>query len=130
VSDDDIRASVLDFLEEHICSIEQLEVLLLVRATAPRLWTAEALSREIGSTVTSISQRLSDLAASGLLSVEESEGVSSYHYAPATETLVRLIDTLAKTYKERRLTVINHIYGRPDSDIRSFSEAFVLKKPK
>ncbi len=123
-----IPAAVLQFLEIHISSIEQLEVLLLLREHAGRAWTAEEVSRHLRSSVMSIQGRLNDLASRRFLAVTQSERGEAYLYAPGDEETTEVISGLAKAYKERRLTVINHIYGRPPSDLRSFSDAFLLKK--
>jgi len=126
--DNGIPAAVLQFLEHHITSIEQLEVLLLLREHAGRAWTAEEVSRHLRSSVMSIQGRLNDLAGRRLVAVEQGESGEGYVYSPGADEIAALIDGLAKAYKERRLTVINHIYGRPPSELRSFADAFLLKK--
>jgi hypothetical protein len=126
--DSGIPAAVLQFLELHISSIEQLEVLLLLREHAGGGWTAEEVSRHLRSSVMSIQGRLNDLTSRRLLAVTQGERGETYLYAPGDEETAELIRGLAKAYKERRLTVINHIYGRPPNELRSFADAFLLKK--
>ncbi|UQA57719.1 hypothetical protein [Polyangium aurulentum] len=126
--DNGIPPAVLQFLEHHITSIEQLEVLLLLREHAGRAWTAEEVSRHLRSSVMSIQGRLNDLASRRLLAVEPVESGEGYVYSPGGDEIARIIDGLAKAYKERRLTIINHIYGRPPNELRSFADAFLLKK--
>jgi hypothetical protein len=123
-----IPAVVLQFLELHITSIEQLEVLLLLRDQPGRAWTAEEVSRHLRSSVMSIQGRLNDLASRRLLAVTQVEKGEAYLYAPGDDETAQTVDGLAKAYKERRLTVINHIYGRPPSELRSFADAFLIKK--
>lgn len=123
-----IPAAVLQFLEIHISSIEQLEVLLLLREQGGRGWTAEEVSRQLRSSVMSIQGRLNDLASRRLLVVDQGERGEAYRYAPGDEETAEVISGLAKAYKERRLTVINHIYGRPPNELRSFADAFLIKK--
>ncbi|WP_433930478.1 hypothetical protein AB3662_41120 [Sorangium cellulosum] len=117
------------FLGAHISSIEELEVLLLMRRTAEREWSAAAMAREIGSSKMSIQDRFGGLASRGLLVAREDGEDIVYRYAPADDDTRRTIDDLAQAYKERRLSVINHIYATPPpSDIQSFSDAFRITK--
>ncbi len=51
-----------------------------------------------------------------------------YTYDPADAEVRALIDGVARLYKERRLFVIDLLYGRPESDIRALSEAFRITK--
>jgi hypothetical protein len=127
----DISEPVQRFVAAHISSIELLEVLLLLRRTASRDWTAAEVAREIGSSVMSIQDRLGILAAQGFLAARESGDELRYRYAPSSEESARIIDDLARAYKERRLRVIGLIYEKPPpSDIQSFSDAFRIKSKK
>jgi hypothetical protein len=115
------------FVGAHITSIELLEVLLLLRRTEEREWTAAAVAREIGSSMMSIRDRLASLAARGFLIAREDGEELLYRYGPE-EDARPIIDDLAAAYRERRLTIINLIYARPQSDIETFSDAFRLRK--
>ena len=125
-----INEHVRSFLATHVSSIEQLEVLLLLRATPDREWSADECSRELRSNLRWIQERLGDFVARGFLVAREVEAVLKYRYAPPTEETRALIDGVAKAYKERRLSVINLIYGKIESDVVSFAEAFSIIKRK
>jgi hypothetical protein len=129
-SNNGIPEPIRRLIGAHITSIEQLEVLILLRSTAPREWSAVEVSNTLSSSVMSIQDRLGDLAARGFLLVREAESQLLYHYAPETDEIERLIDGLANAYKERRLTVVNLIYARPQSDVKSFSDAFKLGRSR
>ena len=128
MTSDDIPEALVHFIEEHVTSLEQLEVLFLLRKTAPREWTAAEVSRELGSSVMSIEGRLALLSHMRFVAPRTAERGPGFRYAPTTEEAAALIDAVAKLYKERRLMVIDLIYGRPESDIRAFSEAFMIKR--
>lgn len=113
------------FIREHIHSVEQLEVLLLLRATG-REWTALAVSQEIRTERSSAEARLKDLESRGFLT-RSGEG---YAYKPKTEELGQKVSALASAYAERRYTVINQIFSNPVDRIRTFAEAFELRKKK
>ncbi len=128
--DSGIPEPVRHFLVAHFHSIEQIEVLFLLRDTALREWSAAEISRELRSSDMSIQDRLIDLAASGFISARDADTGLVYRYAPLDDGISRLIDGLASAYKERRLRVINLIYAKPESDALSFSEAFNLSRKK
>jgi hypothetical protein len=52
----------------------------------------------------------------------------TYRYSPATDALERVVRGLAKAYNERPVTLVRLIYTLRDENIRSFSDAFRLKK--
>ena len=52
----------------------------------------------------------------------------SYQYRPANETLQTHVKMLAKAYEERPVTLIRIIYALRDSKIRSFADAFRVRK--
>lgn len=114
--DSGIPEAVERFLSAHVRSVEQLDVLLLLRATKDRDWSAAEVSREIGSSVASIQARLADLVSSGLLGVRVRDAEPIYRYEPPSEELRRLMDELALTYRQRRLRVICQIYAQPTND--------------
>ncbi|MEP7125701.1 MAG: hypothetical protein ABJE95_32525 [Byssovorax sp.] len=125
-----VDEQVRRFLATYVTSIEQLEVLLLLRADEGREWSAEECSRELRSDPGWIQERLGDLAAKGFLVSREIEAVSTYRYAPTAGDTRALLDEVAKAYKERRYSVINLIYGKVESDAVSFADAFTIIKKK
>ena len=52
----------------------------------------------------------------------------SYQYRPANETLQHYVNTLAQAYEERPVTLIRIIYALRDGKIRSFADAFRVRK--
>ncbi|MDI1475238.1 hypothetical protein [Polyangium sp. y55x31] len=123
-----IPAELVRFIQEHVSSLEQLEVICLLRNTAPREWRADEVSRELGSSLMSIDRRLDHLATQRFIQVRPTERGPVYQHGPESEEIAALIDAAARLYKERRLAVIDLVYGRPESDLRAFSDAFMLKK--
>ena len=130
MSDAGIPERVRNFLQRDIDSIEQLEVLLLLRSRPEQSFSPVEVSRILGSTVTSIQERLDRLAGAQLLVQDVLDSTATYRYAPATEEARDLVDGIGEAYKVRRLTVINLIYGKPERDLRSFSDAFKLTRKK
>ena len=111
-------------MSAHISSIEQLEVLLLLRREAGRAWSGDAVARELRINPESARARLEDLDARGLLA---REGPDEYRYSPRTGELDRAVAATARAYADLRVTVINHIFSKPVDKIRTFADAFKLK---
>jgi hypothetical protein len=120
-----IPESVRKLIAEHIDSIEQLEVLLLLREHRGRTWTVAELSEHIRSSLTSVRGRLDGLVRRGL--VEERS--PNYQYAAAGE-LDAAVAELGRTYLERRFTVIDLIFSKPNDKLRAFADAFRVGSAK
>lgn len=124
---DEIKAFVL----EHVDSVEQLEVLLLLRERRDRSWTASDVSREIRSATESAANRLKSLLAKKLLVQDPDSALAdelAYRFQPPSEKIDFLVGRLAETYRTRRFTVMNVIFSKPAEAIRTFADAFKIKK--
>ncbi len=111
----------------HIDSIEKLEVLLLLRAQTEREWTSSEVALELRITEASAAARLEDLSAARLL-VSNGAVPAVYRYSPASSDDVRSTAELAMSYAERRVSVITFIFSRPQTRVRGFADAFLLKR--
>ena len=125
---------VVRFIGDHINSVEQLEVLLLLRATRPKAWDADAVAKELRIAPISAGERLEDLSVRGLAAASE-EPAAGYRYSPRTGELDRAVGRLASVYAERRVSVITQIFSKPEDatptpgdNIRLFSDAFKFRK--
>ena len=127
VTETGIPNEVRDFISEHIASMEQIEVLLLLSSHPDTEWTVDAVYAQIQSSPTSIHSRLREFCDKGL-AIEKSPQVFQYH--PRTENVDRAVRALAATYKERRIKVIEYIYKKPADDVQSFADAFKFRKDK
>jgi hypothetical protein len=125
VTDASLPPRVQRFLSQHIDSIEKLEVLLLLRAEAGRNWSAGAAAHALRIAEESARGRLEDLCERGMLACERAD---SFRYAPLSAADAQAVDELAATYALRRVSVITFIFSRPTERIRSFADAFRLKK--
>lgn len=125
----DFPEEVRRFILDHISSVEQLEVLLLLKGSAPREWTAKAVSQALYTQPEAAAMRLADLQTRGLLAVREGPE-RQYNYLPGTPELAGTVNRLAEVYRERRVTVITMIYSKPSSPVQAFADAFRLRKEK
>jgi predicted ArsR family transcriptional regulator len=122
-----IPREVEQLISEHINSIEQLEILLLLHRQPSRRWTAADVARELRIHAASAATRLADLAARGFLHAEAAPA-PAYLYQPTASALDGAVGGLAAAYAERRVTVIGLIFSKPLDNIRVFAGAFRLKK--
>jgi len=119
-----ITEEVRSFLLQHVDSVEKLEVLLLVRSQPDRDWTADQIAAELRTDPRSARLRLDDLRGSGLVAA----GEAGARYLPRTPALARAVEATASAYRTHRVAVVTLIFSRPTERIRSFADAFRLRK--
>lgn len=116
------------FIQTNIPSVEAAELLLsLVRQPDEALSPAEAPARLApGGVLTQAeaARLLEAFQARGLLGGEPGRG---YRYDPISEELRVHVNTLARAYNERPVTLVRIIYALRDSRMRSFADAFRLR---
>ena len=127
MAESNISKEVLEFISEHIISLEQLEMLLLLSSQPAKEWTLDSVFTEIQSSQASIAHRLQEFCDKGLL-VKKQNGL--FQYAPRNESVAHAIHALSVAYKERRMKVIELIYRKPVDEVQSFADAFKIRKDK
>lgn len=120
-----IDPAVLAFVDRHIHSIEQLEILLLVHRLKDREWTARAVADELRSNPDSAAQRLRELAEDGL--VVAADGSPDVYRYRATGDLDRAVVALADAYRDYRLRITERVFSKPDG-LTSFADAFRFRR--
>ncbi len=115
------------FIREHIASVEQVEVLLLLYRSSPREWSAVAVGRELRIDPVSAARRLSDFRERGLISVRAADEALVYWYEGSSPSNDRMISELDREFRDRRTTLISLIFSTPSDDLRAFAEAFRLR---
>lgn len=128
MAQDQLPDDVQKLIGEHITSVEQLEILLLLRDRPEPGWTARRVSEEMRTSERSAATRLEDLRKRGFLARREEGGESVYGFAPASEWLRRTVGRLASAYAERRYTVIDLIFAKPIDRLRVYADAFRFRK--
>lgn len=123
----EIPENVLTFLRDHIHSVEQLEMLLLLKRQCDREWSVTEISRTIASDPLITASRLARFHSLHILTSKE-ENV--YRYAPESPALDRTIADLADAYSKYHVHVIGLIYSKPIDKVRTFADAFRLRKDK
>ena len=122
-----LSQNVITFLDRNIDSAEQLEILLLLKRNPEKEWTAEEVSTELLTSVSSVGSRLADLHSRGVLSKQTRLNKPCYKYRPQTPDLNRTITDVEKAYAKYRVRIISMIYSKPIDRIRTFADAFKVK---
>ena len=126
MSDRDVPVEVQKFLVENIRSIEQLEILLLLRASSDHAWTISEVYQRVLTNENSVRESLERLCGLGLLRLA-AEGAYQVASNPSTEGV---LEKLAGFYKEKPARIIYALYGPQRSELDAFADAFKLRQPK
>lgn len=125
MAENEFPEEVRRFLKEHVSSIEQLEVLLLLRASSERSWSAREVYQRVLTNESSIQNSLEKLAQHGLLSRPNE---SQFQFADDAAAVRSVLDSLAALYKERPARIVRELYGASASEIDAFAQAFRIRK--
>jgi hypothetical protein len=116
------------FLQTAVPSVDAAELLLLLQRDRSRAWSAAEIVvalRPASITEADAMRTIETFVARGLLAQGADKRVQ---YQPTSEELDGYVRTLAQAYTERPVTLIRVIYALRDSKIRSFADAFKLRK--
>ncbi|HEY7331087.1 MAG TPA: hypothetical protein VH592_25850 [Gemmataceae bacterium] len=116
------------FLETNIDSVDQLEILRVLGEDPDKEWPAVDLAREVQSAPQSINAHLNALHARGFLLVDKRESDLFCRYGPHSPDLVGRTAQLLQVYRERPVTMIKLVYATARDPLKTFADAFRLKK--
>ena len=120
---DDFPDDVRRFIADHIHSLAQLEVLLLLHAAPERAWQAGEAGTALYTPAEMAAAQLQDLCTRGIIACDETR----YRYVDSHK-FHEVIGKVAELYKERRVTMITLIYSKPVDKVRTFADAFRFRK--
>ena len=103
--------------------------MLLLLAENSRDWTPEEIGAKMYVDQTAAARLLDGLADTGLL-VRTDGSTPSYRYSPKEHGMDVAVRELEGTYRHMRPRIVDLIYGSPNDDLESFSDAFRLRKGK
>lgn len=112
---DDVEALITACIE----SVEQIEILLLLRGGPHRPWSVDELSRQLRSSPHSVSLRVRPLVEHGLATMTGK--LVRYAASPRDDGAVA---ALAGIYRLRRTAIIDRIFADRPDPMQSFADAF------
>jgi DNA-binding IclR family transcriptional regulator len=118
-------------LSERVSTIDRLQLLLVLHASAGRSFTASELAEQAGIPVDTAAEDLEGLHGAGLAGREEGTDPLRYRYAPADAGLGTLVDRLEKAWIHSPVPVVRLLAARAIERVRTaalltFADAFVL----
>ena len=128
MTDPDFPEELRSFIQETIPSVDAAELLLLFALHPDQHSRVDAVIESMRPTALSEAAArgyLQHFQARGLIAQSENE---SFRYAPVTLELDAMVRALTRVYNERPVTLVRLIYSSKDEKIRSFADAFRLKK--
>jgi hypothetical protein len=119
-----LEPDLIRFIEQHLPSVEHLEVLLLLGSSPDHWWTVRAVNDLLRSSEESIRARLGELTRHRLIDKSAPEETFRFTEDPQ---LAELVSRLRNAYKDWRVRVIESIYKTKDP-ASEFSRAFDFRK--
>jgi hypothetical protein len=119
---------VKQFIFEHIDSVEQLDVLLLLHSTPSQEWTVDDVTKSLKTNPSSVANRLARLKDQDFLEQTNAGNPATYRYKPKSPEIASVIDMVAQAYTVRRHTIYELIFS-PMKKARSFADAFIVRGP-
>jgi hypothetical protein len=128
MTDPDFSDDLRSFIQETIPTLDAAELLLLLALNPDSQYRVGAAVEAMRPTVIAelaAWRYLQQFQARGLVAAREND---AFQYAPATPELDLAVRALTRVYNERPVTLVRVIYAPKDEKIRSFADAFRLKK--
>lgn len=123
---DPLPTEIRQFIAQQIESVAQLEALLLLRRDPQKSWNAEELARHLYLSDNMCLSMLDELERRRYV-VRDADG-KTFKYAATNPEGDALLGSLADLYAERRVAVISEIYSNPLTKVKTFADAFRLRK--
>lgn len=123
----ELPATVLAFVESHLRSVDELQLLITCMHSGDRWWDAAGAARELGISETTARRALDHLAAHNLFDLRVT-GAVRYQFRPGTPELAEAAHGLAAAYRANPVAVINRVAAAPRRSVRDFADAFRIRK--
>lgn len=121
----DFPVEIEQFIGQHIESLAQLEMLLLLRRESSR--SLSDLARQLYITPEVSTGIIGDLERRGFVQRDAADS-SLVRYRSGGADVDQLIDQLSALYQQRRVAVITLIYSKPVKKVQTFADAFRLRR--
>lgn len=112
------------FLRAHFNSVWALEMLLFLKDHADTAWTGDQLVQALRTSQTIVANSLGSLVAGGLVATERKGEV---RYAPASDSLGRMVDATQTLYAKKPDAVRRIIVSSAATGLSAFANSFRLR---
>jgi hypothetical protein len=128
MSDPDFPEALRSFIRDNIPDVDAAELLLLLARYPQRRFDLYSLLAELTSTAVTEPVARRHLALFQERGLVVSTQASTFQYSPSTPQTDEAVRALMRVYNERPVTMVRMIYTLRDEKIRSFADAFRIKK--
>lgn len=126
MSFDRISPRVRTFVAEHIDSVTQLELLLLLHRDPAARWRAADAAHEMRMPLDWAAAQLERFRSAGLLVCTDDS--APWFFYRADNDAAALIDEVAETFRRRRTSMTALIFAPSTHDIALLSDAFRIRR--
>lgn len=116
------------FLDEHIESIDQLEILRVLSEDPQRAWSTGDLAKAVQAPSSTVATQVAALLARGLVVTAAQGTTILFRHGQLTPQLTTELDHALQLYRERPVTMIRMVYARANERLKAFADAFKLRK--
>jgi hypothetical protein len=125
--DNELPYRVIRFVRDHVETLEQLEVLVLLSNSPERWWDAAAVAEALGLNVTIARDALERFASHNLLAISITTDVR-YQLQPGTAMLRDASDAFAVACRTRRSAIFRLVTDTQQRAMHDFADAFRLRR--
>lgn len=115
---------ILQFISSNVRSVEQLEILRVLSEDRQREWSPVELASAVQAAPDATGVHIAELHARGLIAALP--GGSCRHGPEPAH--VAILERVLDVYRERPVSMIRVMYERVADPLKSFADAFVVKK--
>jgi hypothetical protein len=126
--DPDFPEELRAFIRDNIPDVDAAELLLKLAREPDRRYDLHTLLADLAPTAISEPVARKHLALFQERGLVVSTQANTYHYSPSTLELDAAVHALTRVYNARPVTMVRMIYALRDEKIRSFADAFRIKK--
>ena len=102
---------------------------MLLHRSPNRLWRIDEIAAELQIKSTTVASSLGGLHKNGVLVAGGTDPIG-YRYGPNSVTLHAGAESLVAAYEADPLLVVKTVLGKPPRALRTFSDAFLLRRPR
>lgn len=122
----DFAPHVVAFVSEHVRTLAELQLLMLLIHSGDRWWDAASAAHESGLSVADARRALDFFGSHNLLDIRITGDVR-YQYRPGTAELRDRATACAVAYRTRPLDLARLVTGPSAASVRDFADAFRLR---
>lgn len=126
MAEPEISRELRELIDRHLRSIDEVEVLLCLYHLRGEGLTAQAVAAKCNKPEADVTEDLRELTDSGFLLLDRYE--NTYSYSVRNPDVNDVVEQLAHLYNERPTALIHALYERPSTSVRSFAEAFRIRR--